>query len=186
MPTARFTVERKIIVAVLVVGGLITLLLEAWRGDPQAQAAIEVGLGLIGAQALVLLALQYYMGVKIVGRLGVLLASAISYACVVTLFAILFSWQDGKGGIHRPEDGSPLSTVSALYLSVATMTGLGYTDRYPATDGAKIIAVVEVLAGLGFTVFIFSLLAGALRVDRDNASSRSGVGSGCVTRSPQQ
>ena len=164
MPNPRLTLPRPLLI-VLVAGGLITILVLAWQGDPQARAAATVGTGLIGTKALVVVLLRLYTGIPLKPR-AMMIATCISYGCTVVVFAALYSFLDANGGIQRPNGGPSMSIVDALYLSVATISGLGYTDRYPLSDPAKLMAMLEVLMGLGYAVFVFSLLAGILQ-DRD-------------------
>jgi Ion channel len=163
MPTARLTLPRAITLIIFFVFGPIAVAVEAWRGDSQARAFTLVGVAFLALLALALLFLHLYAGFTI-GAWTLLIAATVAYACMVVLLASGFYYMDGIGGIKRP-DGAPLTVVGAAYLSVATLTGLGYADRYPVSDPAKLMAMLGVLTGLGCAVFIFSLLAGALRGD---------------------
>jgi hypothetical protein len=152
---------RWVAVAALVGGGIISALLQAWRGDPQAITVVVVGVALIAAQALIVVLVTLYEDMRL-SRRALLIAVGVFYFGTIAVFAAAFAYLDHQHGIHRP-DATPLSPVSALYLSVATITGLGYTDRYPESDPAKLLAMLEVLTGLACAVFIFALLSNVLR-----------------------
>jgi len=71
----------------------------------------------------------------------------------------------GSMAILNLEKASPdrnIKTPSdALWWSVVTITTVGYGDRYPVTDGGRIVAVVLMTAGVGlfgtFTGFVASM-----------------------------
>ena len=71
----------------------------------------------------------------------------------------------GSMAIFNLEMASPdrnIKTPSdALWWSVVTITTVGYGDRYPVTDGGRIVASVLMIAGVGlfgtFTGFVASM-----------------------------
>jgi voltage-gated potassium channel len=67
-------------------------------------------------------------------------------AAVVTLFlgawlALLFEEKAKGSNIHDYPD--------ALWWAIVTVTTVGYGDRYPVTEGGRIVAVVLMLVGIG-------------------------------------
>lgn len=67
-------------------------------------------------------------------------------AVVATLFlgawlVLLFEERAKTGNIHDYPD--------ALWWAIVTVTTVGYGDRYPTTEGARIVAVVLMLVGIG-------------------------------------
>lgn len=63
---------------------------------------------------------------------------------------------------EKDVDGSNIKTASdAIWWAVVTVTTVGYGDRYPVTDGGRVIAAVLMTAGVGlfgtFTGFVASL-----------------------------
>jgi voltage-gated potassium channel len=71
----------------------------------------------------------------------------------------------GSMCILKLEESNPNSNIKspsdALWWSVVTITTVGYGDRYPVTDGGRIVAAVLMIAGVGlfgtFTGFIASM-----------------------------
>lgn len=71
----------------------------------------------------------------------------------------------GSMCILKLEEGNPNSNIKspsdALWWSVVTITTVGYGDRYPVSDGGRIVAAVLMIAGVGlfgtFTGFIASM-----------------------------
>jgi len=64
--------------------------------------------------------------------------------------------------LEKDIDGSNIKTPSdALWWAVVTVTTVGYGDRYPITDGGRVIAAVLMTAGVGlfgtFTGFVASM-----------------------------
>ncbi|MES2441119.1 MAG: ion transporter [Verrucomicrobiota bacterium] len=59
------------------------------------------------------------------------------------------------------ENGNIKNASDALWWSIVTITTVGYGDRYPVTDGGRIIAAILMTAGVGlfgtFTGFIASM-----------------------------
>ena len=78
-------------------------------------------------------------------------------SCMVAMF--------GSMAILNLEKDSPdrnIKTPSdALWWSVVTLTTVGYGDRYPVTDGGRIVAAILMTAGVGlfgtFTGFVASM-----------------------------
>jgi voltage-gated potassium channel len=84
-------------------------------------------------------------------------ASVAAISCMVAM--------GGSMAILNLEKSSPdrnIKTPSdALWWSVVTITTVGYGDRYPVTDGGRIVAAVLMTAGVGlfgtFTGFVASM-----------------------------
>ncbi len=70
-----------------------------------------------------------------------------------------------------------LRWVDALYLSVVTLTTLGYGDFTPATDLGKIFTVIYLFSGMGVLVTCITRLARAMLAEPaayDDAEDRAG------------
>ncbi len=56
-----------------------------------------------------------------------------------------------------------LDFFSALYFSLVTAATVGYGDIAPVTNGARGLVMLEIIVGLMYGVFFFSVLAAALQ-----------------------
>jgi voltage-gated potassium channel len=50
-----------------------------------------------------------------------------------------------------------LSVVDALYLTVVTLTTVGYGDLVPRTGAGRLFTVVLILSGVGSALYLFSV-----------------------------
>jgi voltage-gated potassium channel len=55
------------------------------------------------------------------------------------------------------------SLCTAVYFSIVTIATVGYGDIQPASVWARLRASAEILIGVAYTVFFFSVIAGFLR-----------------------
>jgi voltage-gated potassium channel len=55
-----------------------------------------------------------------------------------------------------------LRWVDAFYLSVVTLTTLGYGDLHPVTDMGKIFTVIYLFTGMGVVIAVVTRLARAM------------------------
>jgi hypothetical protein len=58
-----------------------------------------------------------------------------------------------------------LDVLSAYYFSLTTIATVGFGDIHPSSSSslAKVIVMLEILIGLGYAVFVFSVLANFIR-----------------------
>lgn len=111
----------------------------------------------------VLRLLRAFRSVKVLGQY---LLRNRSHNTFVTVAAIsCFMALAGSMGILTIEKGAESGNIKnasdALWWSIVTITTVGYGDRYPVTDGGRIIAAILMTAGVGlfgtFTGFIASM-----------------------------
>ena len=76
----------------------------------------------------------------------------------------------GTIGFYYLED---TTLFDAFYMTVITMTTVGYGDVYPITTGGRIFTGLVLLVGLGIVAVPTGLIATALTVTRSSASPRS-------------
>ena len=57
---------------------------------------------------------------------------------------------------------SALSFVSAMYFSITTLSTVGFGDIVPIVSAARIAAMAEILIGMVFSLFAFSLTISAI------------------------
>lgn len=86
---------------------------------------------------------------------------AFAYIIFMVGFALLFFIKSKELGLRvGEEDGSYLSIVDSLYLSIVCITTLGFGDITPSTELGKVLVSIESLLG----VFILGLYLNALSI----------------------
>ncbi len=85
----------------------------------------------------------------------------VTYACTCLSFAVLYlilARHDPRAfALATPQPGLGLDT--ALYFSLVTITTTGYGDVSPLSGLARLVACWEIVTGLLYQVFVFSLVA---------------------------
>ena len=97
-------------------------------------------------------------------KLQILGYVATSYGMTIYIFSVIFllvSNYDGHAFAPAIE-----SLGTAAYFSVVTIATVGYGDIQPVSGWARFMASAEILIGVAYTVFFFSVIAGFLR-ERD-------------------
>lgn len=84
-------------------------------------------------------------------------ASVAAVSCLLTMSGSMVMLN-----LEKDEPNANIKTPSdALWWSVVTVTTVGYGDRYPVTDGGRMVAAVLMTAGVGlfgtFTGFVASM-----------------------------
>ncbi len=64
-----------------------------------------------------------------------------------------------------------LTPLDALYLSVMTLTTIGYGDLHPVTNAGKVFTMIYVFVGVGVLVAFVTRLAQALAQEADSATA---------------
>ncbi|HZH43841.1 MAG TPA: ion channel [Lysobacter sp.] len=90
------------------------------------------------------------------GAAFTLLAWAFAFA-----FSVCQSWYPDSFG-----DGAPLSWMELLYLSFATLSGVGLSDIAPRIAPARSLVMLEMFAGLMYIAVVVSRLVGLAMVAR--------------------
>ncbi|RYD20135.1 MAG: ion transporter [Verrucomicrobiaceae bacterium] len=99
-------------------------------------------------------------------------ASVAAGSCLLTMVSSMIILN-----LEKDEPNANIKTPSdALWWSVVTVTTVGYGDRYPVTDGGRVVAAVLMTAGVGlfgtFTGFVASMFVEPdIRREEDDISS---------------
>lgn len=92
--------------------------------------------------------------------LGDLVEARASATFLLTLFLVLFVLESAGASIYYVEGAAEAANIrsagDALWWGIVTITTVGYGDRFPVTEGGRVIGVFLLLAGIG----LFSVLTG--------------------------
>ena len=90
---------------------------------------------------------------------------ALSYLVTCLSFAVIYAliFDRDAHAFNLPASTPGLSLGGAIYFSVITITTTGYGDISPASGLARAAVCWEVLVGLMYQVFVFSLVASLIR-----------------------
>lgn len=104
---------------------------------------------------------------SLVGRVGTYVFGASVMASVLGALAILDAEQDAEGANIQ-------TNGDALWWAAATVTTVGYGDRYPTTPTGRLIGVVLMIVGIAtvgaVTASIAAWMVSQVQRDRDRSS----------------
>lgn len=98
-------------------------------------------------------------------RVRDIVSIALTYLVTCTSFAIIYVITSDRNPLAFTlpgGSGPPLTFGAALYFSTITITTTGYGDIAPLSGLARFVSCLEVMTGLAYQVFIFSLAASLL------------------------
>ena len=102
-------------------------------------------------------------------------------ATSLPLFLLLFSTTYFlMGRAHPAAFTQPMTRTDALYFAITTFATVGFGDIAPASEPARIVAMVQVLGDLALVGFAARVVVGAVQVGLKQqaiAHSHSGTGS---------
>ena len=103
----------------------------------------------------------------------VLFVSIASYLMTIYAFALIYQMIQVANLPASPLPSNETQTYAftlkfnglfdAICFSTVTMATVGYGDYTPRTFGARFFVTTEILIGVGFSVFFFSIIAGFIR-----------------------
>jgi voltage-gated potassium channel len=97
-------------------------------------------------------------------------ASAFRFAAVATLFLVFIA-----GAVQSTiDEGEFKSFWDGLWWAVVTVTTVGYGDITPTTVGGRIVAIVLMLAAIGFVAVLTATIA-SIFVKSDTASGEADI-----------
>lgn len=86
---------------------------------------------------------------------------ALSYAMTAYLFSVIFK---AISNLDRLAFNQPIESLgTAGYFSIVTLGTVGYGDIVPVSAWARFMTAAEILVGVMYGVFFFSVIAGFLR-----------------------
>ena len=85
---------------------------------------------------------------------------------------VIISGADGRAFSVAQGLSSRLDFGTALYFSVITITTTGFGDIAPVAGVARLVTCWEVVTGLSYQVFVFSLAAALIAPPQEASSSQ--------------
>ena len=95
---------------------------------------------------------------------------ALTYVVTCLSFAVLYiiiADKDAAAFNPPPNQQKPFGLGTALYFSIVTITTTGYGDISPASSLARLASCWEIITGLLYQVFVFSLVAALIATPPD-------------------
>jgi voltage-gated potassium channel Kch len=87
----------------------------------------------------------------------------LAYILFVEGFGYLYLLMDQPGAYSFARQGeTALGFVSAMYFSITTLSTAGFGDIAPLAPAPRIIVITEILVGMVFALFAFSLTISAI------------------------
>lgn len=154
------TVLSVIYVALLVVQGTTVVLYQLALIPHGVALAAGLATSLAGPLLSLLVSLRVFRHRQL-SRTFDIASVALTYACTCISFAVLYLILAGQDS-HAFTLASPqprFGLTTALYFSLVTITTTGYGDVSPLSGLARFIACWEIVTGLLYQVFVFSLAA---------------------------
>ncbi|MGY4225021.1 voltage-gated potassium channel Kch [Bradyrhizobium sp. USDA 4503] len=94
-------------------------------------------------------------------KAGLLRLSIASYFMTIYGYALIYKFiAMAAPDMFTPK---PLDLSTAIYFSIVTIATVGYGDVLPLHQATKILVSTEILAGVAYSVFFFSILANLIR-----------------------
>jgi hypothetical protein len=92
---------------------------------------------------------------------NIVYSAAFAYVSTIYAFALTYRiLSKSDTGCFKETIGD---IVTALYFSVITIATVGYGDIVPKTKLAKALVSAEVLIGVAYSIFFFSIIAGFIK-----------------------
>jgi hypothetical protein len=150
----------------------VVLLLVAYYQAP-LDRPLTAGTAALFIGALVLAVLVVVAEVRAILRSSTPLVKAVRVIALglpllLVLFASTYVVVDGQ---QTGAFSEPLNRTDALYFTVTTFATVGYGDISPRTELARVLAMVQMLAGLVAVGVIAKVVLGAARVAKERITA---------------
>jgi len=98
--------------------------------------------------------------------LSMIIFAAVSYTAIIHLYAaayltILYFHPNAID--YGDQSYKGMDVITAYYFSLITIATVGFGDIHPVDGVSKLVVMSEVMIGLFYSVFIFSILASLIR-----------------------
>jgi len=97
----------------------------------------------------------------VLSKQGTLVCAAVSY--IITIYGFALTYLFVRNWDEDAFDKKLESLISAIYFSVVTMATVGYGDIVPKTTTARVFVSIEILVGVAYSIFFFSIIASFVR-----------------------
>ncbi len=98
---------------------------------------------------------------------------------LLTIFLVILVVEVAGASIYYVESGSPDSNIrsasDAVWWALVTITTVGYGDRFPVTDGGRIVGVVLLFAGIGLFSVLTGFIANVFLAPREDRPVEAGL-----------
>lgn len=98
---------------------------------------------------------------------------------LLTIFLVILVVEVAGASIYYVESGSPDANIKsasdAVWWSLVTITTVGYGDRFPVSDGGRIVGVVLLFAGIGLFSVLTGFIANVFLTPKDEAPVEAGL-----------
>lgn len=158
----RLDRERTLAIVGIVVVAVIVTAITAAFASAELLRILTAGSMIVMVSVTVVLIVRYLM---IDPRVD--LATVLGVLCIYLLIALFFAALHEIGGAvesgYLQGSGQPPTAGDCLYLSVSTITTVGFGDVTPSSNLARMVAVLEALVGQLYLVSVVAAVIGGWR-----------------------
>lgn len=141
---------RLLVVLAVLLGGYFVVPVEGFKADNPTAAWVGLSIVILVFLAVLVLEARIVVAARVpqVRAVAAAVESVMLFICLFALLHLSLSTTDPASF------SEPLDRMGALYFSVSTLATVGFGDISPATQLARAVVTVQMLAGLGVLVLI--------------------------------
>jgi hypothetical protein len=152
-------------VVILATYGFFTICLYANEAAAMSAASLYgVPLGTIPFSLIGLLTRRSRRKTSVPTGRRIIFNAAFGYFCTIYAFALTYRFLS-KSDSEAFHEAIP-DFITSLYFSIVTIATVGYGDIVPKNWPAKLLVSAEVLIGVAYSIFFFSIIAGFIKESR--------------------